>query len=549
MKLFIYIFLASTLFGQISTLHDLEPGKRENSYRVWIYFDERDQNRIVDLDPKSIERRKKHDIHTSTKYDYKIKQSYLNTVKKTGAEIKNKSRWLNAVSVIADMEQINLIKGLSFVTKVDPVYQHRKKKVTQSAQNNNQNRNLDYGESLGQIEQINCHTAHTAGYYGQGVRVLYLDTGYELNHDAYDSLNLIAEYDFINNDQNTANETDQEISDGQDDHGTICLSVLAGYAPGNLIGPAFKSEYLLAKTEIMAEEIQQEEDNYVAALEWGESLGADVACASLGYLDWYTYQDLDGNTATTTIAIDIASSLGVTCVNSAGNEGDDPWYYIITPADADSVISVGAVSQNGIIANFSSRGPTSDGRIKPEVCALGVNTYCVRSNTENIYRTASGTSFSAPLVAGAVAVILSANSSWTNMQVREALMMTASQNTNPDNTYGYGIINTWGAINYQNTVSTKNDNFIPNIVRVHEAFPNPFNPSLSMTIECFSKNAEITTKVYNVQGKLIEILDNKSLSNKIISLLWNASDYPNGIYFIHTHWAGGNDNQKVTLLK
>jgi len=549
MKLFIYIFLASNLFGRVATLHDLEPGKRENSYRVWIYFDERDQNRIVDLDPKSIERRKKHDIHTLTKYDYKIKQSYLNAVKKTGSEIKNKSRWLNAVSVVADMEQINLIQGLSFVTKVDPVYQHRKKKATQSAEDNNQNRDLDYGTSLGQIEQINCHTAHTAGYYGQGVRVLYLDTGYELNHNAYDSLNLIAEYDFINNDQNTANETAQEISDGQDDHGTICLSVLAGYAPGSLIGPAFKSEYLLAKTEIMAEEIQQEEDNYVAALEWGESLGADVACASLGYLDWYTYQDLDGNTATTTIAIDIASSLGVTCVNSAGNEGDDPWYYIITPADADSVISVGAVSQNGIIANFSSRGPTSDGRIKPEVCALGVNTYCVRSNTENIYRTASGTSFSAPLVAGAAAVILSANSSWTNMQVREALMMTASQNTNPDNIYGYGIINTWGAINYQNTVSTKNDNFIPNIVRVHEAFPNPFNPSLSMTIECFSKNAEITTNVYNIKGNLVEILHNETLSNKTISLLWNASDYPNGIYFIRTYWTGGNDIQKVTLLK
>ena len=473
MKLFIYIFLASNLIGQVAILHDLEPGKRDNSYRVWIYFDERDQNRIVDLDPKSIKRRKKHDIYTPTKYDYKIKQSYLNTVKKTGAEIKNKSRWLNAVSVIANMEQINFIQGLSYVTKVEPVYQHRKKKATQSAQENDQNRNLDYGASLGQIEQINCHIAHTAGYYGQGVRVLYLDTGYELNHEAYDSLNLIAEYDFINDDQNTANETNQEILDNHDDHGTLCLSVMAGYAPGNLIGPAFKSEYLLAKTEIMAEEIQQEEDNYVAALEWGESLGADVACASLGYLDWYTYQDLDGNTATTTIAIDIASSLGVTCVNSAGNEGDDPWFYIITPADAESVISVGAVLQNGMIASIRSHGPTSEGRIKPEVCALGVNTYCVRSNTENIYRTASGTSFSAPLVAGAVAVILSANSSWTNMQVREALMMTASQNANADNTYGHGIINTWAAINYQHTVSTKNENFIPNNICLLYTSPSP----------------------------------------------------------------------------
>ena len=238
----------------------------------------------------------------------------------------------------------------------------------------------------------------------------------------------------------------------------------------------------------------------------------------------------------------------MTCVNSAGNEGDDPWFYIITPADADSVISVGAVRQNGMIASFSSHGPTSDGRIKPEVCALGVNTYCVRSNTENIYRTASGTSFSAPLVAGAVAVILSANNSWTNMQVREALMMTASQNANADYTYGHGIINTWAAINYQHTVSTKNENFIPNNITVNKAFPNPFNPSLSMTIECSTKNVEITTNVYNVQGQLVEILHDEILSNKTISLLWNASAYANGIYFIRTYWDGGNDIQKVTLL-
>ena len=124
---------------------------------------------------------------------------------------------------------------------------------------------------------------------------------------------------------------------------------MAGYDPGNLIGPSFKSEYLLAKTEVMADEIYQEVDNYVAAIEWGEALGADVTCASLGYYDWYEYDDLDGNTAATTIAVDIASSLGVLCVNSAGNEGDDPWYYICTPADADSIISVGAVNRDFIL--------------------------------------------------------------------------------------------------------------------------------------------------------------------------------------------------------
>ena len=547
MKIVLYLF-TSILYAQILT--DLAPGKRQKGYRIWVYFDEKDKRKIVDLDPSSIKRREKHNIHTPTKYDYQIKDAYIDAIKDVGVEIKNQSRWLNAVSVIADFEQISLIEKLSFVKKVSPIYQHKKKKPTHSHQSTNQNRNLDYGNSQNQIEQINCHIPHIAGYYGQGVRVLYLDTGYELNHEAYDSLNLIAEYDFINDDQNTANENAQEIIDEQDDHGTICLSVMAGYAPGHLIGPAFKSEYLLAKTEIMAEEIQQEEDNYVAALEWGEALGADIACASLGYLDWYTYNDLDGNTATTTIAVDIASSLGVLCVNSAGNEGDDPWYYIITPADADSVISVGAVLQNGEIANFSSRGPTYDGRIKPEVCAQGASTYCIRSNTENSYRTASGTSFSAPLVAGAAAVILSANLEWTNMQVREALLMTASNSNTPDNTYGYGIINTWDAINYQHIVSLGDSYFIPNNVKVNKAFPNPFNPTISIVIEPISNTSTLNTSIYDMNGKLVKVLHNdKTKANTLLNLIWDSSAHSSGIYFIYTNWFGGSDLQKVTLLK
>ena len=549
MKLLIHILFLSNLFAQIVDLSGLEPGKRGDDYRVWVYFDERDQKSTIDLDPATIKRRVKHGIHGPTKYDYIIKSSYLSDLKKTGVEIKNKSRWLNAVSVIADLDQIFLIKQFPFVLKIEPVQQHKKKKGIQSNKTHSQVRDLDYGSSFDQIDQINCRTPHIAGYHGQGVRVLYLDTGFELNHEAYDSLNLIAEYDFINNDENTANETPEEVSDDQDGHGTICLSVMAGYSPGNLIGPAFKSDYLLAKTEVMSDEIYQEVDNYVAAIEWGESLGADITCASLGYYDWYTYNDLDGNTAATTIAVDIASSLGVLCVNSAGNEGDDPWYYICTPADADSIISVGAVSQDGTIAGFSSRGPTYDGRIKPEVCARGVSTFCVRSNTEDIYRTASGTSFSAPLVAGAAAVIMSANPDWTNMHVREAMMMTASQGNNPDNSYGYGIINTWGAINYQHASSIESNDIIANDIKVNKAYPNPFNPIVSMVIEFSTAESLIKASVYDLQGRLVKTLYNKDFTEKILQLYWDATDYPNGIYFIYTYWSGGSDLQKITLLK
>jgi serine protease AprX len=550
MKILFNILLFSSIGAQGLKSLDFEAGRRGDQYRVWVYFDEKSKSKVADLDPVAIKRRIKHNIHSFTKYDYDIKKDYIKKLIEIGAEIKNQSRWLNAVSLIVNINELELIQKLSFVKKIEAVRQHKKKQAVQSVHNRSiVSRDIDYGMSYDQIEQINCRTPHIAGYYGQGVRVLYIDTGFELNHEAYDSLNLVGQYDFINDDQNTANETAQEILENQDDHGTLCLSVMAGYAPGSLIGPAFKSEYLLAKTEIMAEEIQQEEDNYIAALEWGESLGADIACASLGYLDWYAYEDLDGNTAATTKAIDIASGLGVLCVNSAGNEGDDPWYYIITPADADSVLSIGAVDVNGSIANFSSRGPTFDGRIKPEVCARGVSTYCIRSNTENIYRNASGTSFSAPLAAGAAAVIMSANPEWTNMQVREAIMMTASQFNNPDNEYGYGILNAWAAINYQFTTDVNNGIVFPNTISVNNAYPNPFNPRVSIEIDGLSIGQHVAVGVYDIHGALVKSLHNQKVGHNVLKLTWGAEMISSGIYLLRTDWQYGNDLQKITLLK
>ena len=549
MNVFLFLIALSYIYSSDLTLENFEDGKRGDLYKVWVYFDKKDSSKIKNLDNASIKRRKKHNIFEPTKHDYLINQTYVNQIRELVVEVKHQSRWLNAISVIADFEKIQIIKKLLFVKKIEPVKRHVKKRSIQISNSmNNQIRNINYGLSYDQIEQINCRIPHTAGYFGQGVRVLYIDTGYELGHNAYDSLKLIAQYDFINGDENTANETDQEFLENQDDHGTICLSVMAGYAPGNLIGPAYKSEYLLAKTEVVANEIYQEVDNYVAALEWGEALGADVACASLGYYDWYDYSDLDGNTAATSIAVDIAASLGVLCVNSAGNEGDDSWRYVCTPADADSILSIGAVNRDGIIADFSSRGPTYDGRIKPEVCALGVSTYCVRSNTEGGYRTASGTSFSAPLVAGAAAVILSANPHWTNMHVREALMMTASLSNNPNNTYGHGIINTWAAINYLFTSKIINDNIIPYSLKINEAYPNPFNSTMCIKIESELMPPSITLSVYNVSGKLIQKLYKETINTHSVDIKWNAGRNSSGVYFIKLDWLGGSKTQKITLL-
>ena len=549
MRYLFFILLPVLLFSQKYDPQKIEHGKRGNEYRVWIYFTDKDGSEPVTVSPKAIERRNKNDVSTNHLwYDLQVSPIYKNEIASLGLTIKNESRWLNAISVICSKADLDRISELPFVDKIEPVLM-QKKSLIQNSDIVELSRTLDYGGSQVQMEQINCIAAHDLGYFGQGIRILYLDTGFELNHEVFDSLNVVAQYDFINNDENTANENDQEIEDGQDHHGTLCLSVLAGYEPGYLIGPAFKSEYLLAKTEIVADEIEQEEDNYVAGLEWGEQNGADIACSSLGYLDWYTYEDLDGNTAVTTIGVDIAASLGVLTVTSAGNEGNDDWYYIITPADADSVLSVGAVNSSGDIAYFSSHGPTYDGRIKPEVCAMGLYTYCISPNTTSEYSSASGTSLSAPLAAGAAAVVLSANLNLSAMELREALMMTASMADSPNNDYGWGIVNTLAAINYEFMGTEKDQTeFIPIEYHVLKTYPNPFNPSLTIQVSA-PPGVVLNVDVFSYDGRFIANLYSGKQFATVQTLNWKPGNVPSGIYFIRSSVNGKEQFKKVTFIK
>jgi len=527
--------------------------------KLWIYFTDKDlaADNFITLDDKTLQRRQKIGLGL-TWYDRHVSSAYIKSLEEYGAVIYQKSRWLNAVSISSDINIINEISFLPFVKKTHPVTVYKKKDLEFDEQSSSRimtaSSSLDYGYAQEQIEQINCHTAHDAGYTGQGVRVLILDTGFNTERNVFDSLDIIDEWDFINNDGNTANETVDEDNYGQHNHGTMVFSTLAGYDPGNLIGPAFDSEFLLAKTEDVPNESQVEEDNYVAALEWGEQNGADVASSSLGYLDWYSYCDMDGNTGVTTIAVDIATYLGVLCITSAGNWGtsepppdpcDTLYYYISAPADADSVISVGAVNSEGDIAYFSSHGPTYDGRIKPEVCARGVSTWCVNANSDS-YRTASGTSLSAPLVSGAAAVILSAHPDWTPMQVREAMMMTSDRVDTPDNDYGYGVIDVMAAIDYE--TSAIDENSIPDEFSILNIYPNPFNPTTTMQFKV-GTDGHTSLHVYDITGHLVETIINEKLMAGDHYYKWDASGLSSGIYFIHINLPTGNITQKITYLK
>ena len=566
MKLFFLLIAAvSFIQGQISP-EQMEPGKRNGHYRAWVYFKDKAGSAQANISERARQRRSKNNIQSDNLWlDLRIPNDYIETLKELNIIIRRQSRWLNAVSIETDINTLNTILKFDFIKKVEPVYNFVKGSTigpvnengTNQIPNNNQ-RDFDYGNSFTQIEQINSHTAHEAGYFGQGVRILFLDTGYMLSHVAFDSINLIAQYDFINNDDNTANEDEDNDNYQQDHHGTGMLSIIAGYYPGHLIGPAFQSEYLLAKTEDVSSETQVEEDNYVAALEWGEGLGADVTSSSLGYLDWYSYCDMDGNTAVTTIAVDVASSLGMLCVTSAGNWASTPpenpcqppiTHYISAPADADSVIAVGAVNSSGIIGSFSSRGPTYDGRIKPEVCAMGIGVVGASPGTQNDFITVySGTSASSPLISGAAALIMSANPSWTAMQVREAMMMTASQHENPDNTYGYGIVDIMAAINYGQTAGVKPGQGNPADFQISTAYPNPFNPSVSVDITA-AVGGHLIVEVLDINGRMISTLYNENVIYSTHKLNWIADGVPAGLYFIRSTLNGRFHIQKATLLK
>ena len=541
-----------------------EAVREDDQIHAWIMFKDKGPNvaarkQNVTLHPKTLERRKKLFSEPVTWYDVPVHQKYINRIISVGVEVRRESKWLNALSVFASMEQIQTIAGMNFVTRIQPVAKLRRgKHKTINNMTHNERRNsslMDYGLAQTQIEMMNCDLAHDIGYFGQGVRILVIDTGFDLTHEAFDSLHVIDQWDFINDDNNTANETDSETHDNQHNHGTSVLSIMGAYVPGTLIGPAFGSEYLLAKTEIVAEEIQQEEDNYVAALEWGEANGADVVNSSLGYLDWYSYCDMDGNTAITTIGVDIAASLGLACVTSAGNwANEDPpedpceslSYYISAPADADSVIAVGAVSADSLIVYFSSRGPSYDGRIKPEVSALGVGV--AAANPSGGYSEFySGTSASSPLVAGVAAVLLSANPQWTNMEVREALMMTASQADMPNNDYGYGLVNIWSAIFYNYSGSTIPPQR-PASFSLNTVYPNPFNPSVTLSIS-MARASLVTINIFDINGRRITTICNELLDIGDHHFIWNATAQPSGIYIVRSTAGQTALSQKITLIK
>jgi subtilisin family serine protease len=397
-----------------------------------------------------------------------------------------------------------------------------------------------------------------------------LDDGFNNHktHPALKNIKVIAEYDFVQRDSNTSLAPGEYASQGA--HGENTLSVIGGFVDGNLIGAAYGASFILAKTEIDSSgssiDFRIEEDLYVEGLEWEERGGADVVSSSLGYnvfLDGpsYAYQDMNGRTATTTKAARVAARKGVLLVTAMGNEyHSQPGVgTMIAPADADSIVSVGAVSSDGKIAGFSSIGPTFDGRTKPEVVAQGASVYVASGS--NGYQFSNGTSFSTPLTAGVAALVLSAHPTWTPMQVRDRLMQTAKalydsaagMKTRPNNFFGWGMVDALMAVQ-PITSGGDNNGVIPTEFVLHNNYPNPFNGSTAIVVDAPTEQ-EMELAIYNLLGQKVRTIYNGRSIPGMSTYYWrDGMDDANnhvatGVYICRLNVAGSVLSQKIVYLK
>lgn len=439
--------------------------------KVWVFFTDKGISdkagfdhaaASVSITERALKRRAKVGLDRVVFLDLPVVSRYVADVESLGGHHRRSSRWLNAASFEIEAGLVEQIARLPFVAEIRPVMGFKRgpepeidlPKAPIIEQSLAAPHSLNYGLSFAQLNQLNVPAAHDLGYSGLGVTLAILDTGCRKTHIAFAQHfadnRVLAEYDFVHND----GDVGYDPTDGSSEHshGTKVWASAGGWEDGEMYGPAYQANFILCKTEDTRSETNVEEDNWVAAMEFADSIGTDVISTSLGYKIFdpgcscdYTYKDLDGQTTIISTAASLCDGLGIVFCNSAGNSGSSAG-SITAPADALDILAVGAVTNVGGIASFSSRGPTYDGRIKPEVCAQGIGTRSAVSSADFGYTSFSGTSASQPLIAGCVALVIQAHPDWTPHQVREALKASGNRASNPDNTYGWGIIDVSAAI-------------------------------------------------------------------------------------------------------
>ena len=493
------------------------------------------------LSSKAIARRQKQNIKIMSN-DLPVQQNYIDSLTKHGAQVLYSLKWTNAAVVLADSLTMVDINSLPFVK----IYNQLAMRMATNSYcttgektkaKNNQSSSL-YGNSYNQVHMLEADKMHEDGFQGEGMLMAILDAGFKvadtvsfLKH-LFTNNQILTTYDFV----------DKEIDVYDDDqHGLEVLSTIAGYQPGALVGTAYNASFVLLRTEDVSSETEIEEANWAKAAEYADSIGVDIISSSLGYTKFdsgirHTYSEIDGKTTIVAIAADIAASKGILVLSSAGNEGSSSWHIISTPADGDSVLAIGAVDLNGKYAYFSSVGPSFDGRIKPDLAAMGENATC--GIPSGAITTNSGTSFSCPLTAGLAAGLWQAFPELTNMQIADALRKSASQYFHPDIYLGYGIPGYVKAKEYIEAVyNNANVDFV--------VYPNPIKEgNVWFTSEGKYFGQTVTVKMYDVAGQQVAE-DKVTVSNIKNETLINMAIFPEGMYLLRFYFPDKTLKKKI----
>ncbi len=405
-------------------------------------------NPLEMLTQRAIDRRQVLNISFNAE-DVPIDNAIILMCENTGAEILSSSKWLNTLYVSATENQKALLEEIEYVENIRSLEVSSSSKKTKSSPPSlSKQKSSIYGESEDFVTQIKIDFLHNIDFRGEGMQVAVFDAGFpgvsttEPFKELRDRDGILGTYNFVE-------DIEDVYRDNQ--HGTMVLSTMAVNKPNTYIGTSYEAKYWLFTTEDDGSETPKEEFNWIKAIEFADSVGVDVVNCSLGYYDFdlpfksYTYDDMDGKTTFISRAANIGGQKGIIVVISAGNEGDKAWHYIGAPADAENVISVGAVNSTGNIAGFSSFGPSADGRIKPDVVAMGVSVPVYNKYGNLSYP--NGTSFSSPITAGSVACLRQAFPSAAVDLFISAVQQSADNYDSPNETYGYGIANFEGAYN------------------------------------------------------------------------------------------------------
>jgi subtilisin family serine protease len=505
--------------------------------------------------------------------DLPVEPRYVQALVVRGFHVRVVSRWLNAASVETAPERLPELGSLPFVIGVEPVAQARADLDLErpmaivetmgaahaAAVDTVPGDTSFYGYSAAQNELIEADRLHARGLSGHGVLITMLDTGFRETHQVFDSLRVVARRDFIHGDTVVVNQPMQD-SAGQDSHGTMTLSVIGADLPGRLVGTAFGATFALGKTEDVVTETPVEMDYWQAGAEWADSLGADVISSSLGYSTFdspypsYTYADMNGRTTVVTLAAAEAARRGIVVVTAQGNAGSTSWHYLIAPADGDTVCAVGATDSTGAIAYFSSFGPSADGRVKPDVCGMGLNASVVLPSSDVNIVQANGTSFSTPAMAGVAALLLEAHPGWTPFEVIQSLRATATRFANPDAQLGYGVARAADAVDW--TPSTVFASPAPGTAALVLAGPTPLvrGEKIAFWARAGATSGAAHVDIFDTRGRRLRTLfAGEMLAGSERLLPWDGRNEAGrraaaGVYFVRFDAPGVHLGRRVVLL-